>query len=326
MSTGTYPDVPALQEERNGRWTRATTALNAGGITVNEFCAEVGLEDKGPAGEYYLRSMAIVEVPAKTGRKPDVEPVEPEPVEEVEPIEEEPEDEEEMPQDEEKKSYGSFIIRMISQETNEVEDTLEKYVVTLDELQDRYRMAFKVKPTPDEIRRKHERIITADMKSYFSDELSRIKKAIGKKGLSDIADAFWEHEDDILWKLLLKRLLASTLSGAMIALDGLMEMGVGVEWALVNQAAIAWASKYSYQLVKQINDTSQKFLQSAIPEWINSGAPLDVLIEQLAPTFGEVRASMIGVTEVTGRMRKGNYDYLERIGSCLWKSMDDGGR
>jgi protein gp37 len=34
--------VPALQEERNKRWTRATAALQAGGITVHEFCAEVG--------------------------------------------------------------------------------------------------------------------------------------------------------------------------------------------------------------------------------------------------------------------------------------------
>jgi SPP1 gp7 family putative phage head morphogenesis protein len=166
--------------------------------------------------------------------------------------------------------------------------------------------SLKAKPSPDEIRRKHERIITTDMKAYFGDELVRIRKAIGKKELTDIANAFWEHEDDILWKLLLKRLLASALSGAMIALDGLMEMGIGVEWALVNQAAVQWASKYSYQLARSINDTSQKFLQSAIPEWINSGSPLDVLIEQLTPTFGEVRANLIGVTEVTRSYAEGN--------------------
>lgn len=63
-------NIPALQEERNGRWARATTALQAGAITVNEFCFEVGLPNKGLPGEVYLRGMATVEVPAKTGVRP----------------------------------------------------------------------------------------------------------------------------------------------------------------------------------------------------------------------------------------------------------------
>jgi HK97 family phage portal protein len=68
-----YSRVSALQEERNQRWTRATSAASAGLITVNEFCLEVGLPDKGVAGEVYLRGMATVEVPAKTGVRPTVE-------------------------------------------------------------------------------------------------------------------------------------------------------------------------------------------------------------------------------------------------------------
>jgi hypothetical protein len=95
-----FEDVPALQEDRNARWTRGTTALQAGGITVNEFCKEVGLDDKGPAGEYYLRSMAIVEVPAKTGRKPDPEPVVMEPQTEETPEEPEEDESEETPDEE----------------------------------------------------------------------------------------------------------------------------------------------------------------------------------------------------------------------------------
>ncbi len=63
-----FSRVPALQEERNERWKRATEAFRSGAITVNEFCEEVGLPTKGPAGEVYLRSATMVEVPAKTVR------------------------------------------------------------------------------------------------------------------------------------------------------------------------------------------------------------------------------------------------------------------
>lgn len=44
--------VPALQEERNSRWQRATVAWNAGAITNNEFRAEVGLPER-PEGDVF---------------------------------------------------------------------------------------------------------------------------------------------------------------------------------------------------------------------------------------------------------------------------------
>ena len=61
-----FSEVPALQEDRDSRWKRATEALRAGGITVNEFYAEVGLPDRGPAGDVYLRPMVVVETPASS--------------------------------------------------------------------------------------------------------------------------------------------------------------------------------------------------------------------------------------------------------------------
>ncbi|CAK0775071.1 hypothetical protein CCP3SC1AL1_770005 [Gammaproteobacteria bacterium] len=62
--------VAAFQEENNEKWRRATDALRSGGITVNQFQAEVGLPDRGTAGEVYLRPLNVVEVPAKgTGEK-----------------------------------------------------------------------------------------------------------------------------------------------------------------------------------------------------------------------------------------------------------------
>ncbi len=48
-----YSDVPALQEDRDSRWVRATNAWNANAITRNEFYKEVGLAELGDKGEMY---------------------------------------------------------------------------------------------------------------------------------------------------------------------------------------------------------------------------------------------------------------------------------
>ncbi len=52
-----YSNVWSFQEERTAKWTRAGAALRDGGITVNEFRREVGMEDIGRAGEVFLRAM-----------------------------------------------------------------------------------------------------------------------------------------------------------------------------------------------------------------------------------------------------------------------------
>lgn len=58
-----FSGVPALQEERNSRWKRATDAFNAGAITINEFRVEIGLSPVGPKGDVYIRNPAFVEIP-----------------------------------------------------------------------------------------------------------------------------------------------------------------------------------------------------------------------------------------------------------------------
>lgn len=66
--------VPALRDDQDALWKRASDAFRAGAITLNEFYTQVGEEGIGPAGEIYLRSVASIEVPKKTGR-PMPEPI-----------------------------------------------------------------------------------------------------------------------------------------------------------------------------------------------------------------------------------------------------------
>lgn len=57
-----FTKVPALQEERNARWSRATAAFTGGVITRNMALEEMGLENVGAEGEVFIQSIAVTEV------------------------------------------------------------------------------------------------------------------------------------------------------------------------------------------------------------------------------------------------------------------------
>lgn len=279
--------VNALQEDRNKRWQRATAALSAGGILVNEFRAEVGLSDMGPAGNMFLRSTATVEVPAETGVRETPEP-----------------------------------ITEIPENTGEDEDTEEE-----PEGETGGKSAKAKQPNDEQIRLRHEKAISKGMITFFDEQLGRVEKELKKvkaepklefiRGnvtevevkliTSDILSVeWWAEEDNRLYKWLLPLIHAAGMAGAESALNYLLDMGIGLDWAIINQEALKWAQTYTYPLVKGINATTKAVLQTAVSDWINSGAPLDTLIEQLRPTFGPVRADMIGVTETTRSLANGN--------------------
>lgn len=283
-----YNAVPALQEDANLRWTRSITALQAGGITVNEFRGEVGLPDTGAAGDIYLRGLSVVEVPAKTGRRveqPEGDQ-EPEDTDDTEGAQE-PDDQEQQP--------GGKSVKAASS------------------------------GAPDDIiRKRYERALRGDMIEFFSGQLTRIRRALAKKGLSDIAAAFWEHEDSLLWKVLLRSILAATIAAAGDALDDVV--GANVDWTLINTAARAWANTYSYDLVKEINGTTRRFLTTEVSNWIDTGEPLGTLIDALTPSFGPVRAEMIAVTEVTRSFAEGNaiaWGQSGLVARVTWMTTED---
>lgn len=70
--------------------------------------------------------------------------------------------------------------------------------------------------------------------------------------------------------------------------------------AIVNEAATAWARTYTQELVRGLTETTRKVIQQAIEMYANTpGMTLADLTELLIPAFGEYRARMIAVTEIT---------------------------
>lgn len=120
-----------------------------------------------------------------------------------------------------------------------------------------------------------------------------------------VGSAFWGHEVEILHKVLFPLVRESVQDGVEEGL-GHLSADIAIDWNLVNSRVVTFAEGYAFTLATQITGTTEKVFQEAYSEWIASGAPLQDLIDELAPMFGGVRAEMIAVTEVTRLFAEGN--------------------
>ncbi len=68
--------------------------------------------------------------------------------------------------------------------------------------------------------------------------------------------------------------------GVSVAVDQLDNIGFGFDWTLASTRAAEWASRYSYELVGGITETTRTRLAAAVTEWVNNGEALPSLIPQ----------------------------------------------
>ncbi len=113
---------------------------------------------------------------------------------------------------------------------------------------------------------------------------------------------------------------------------GLLAMTVGVHFdvAAISTEALAWADRYSFQLVRGITDTTRKLLQQATSTFISApGMTREQLEALIAPAFGPVRAEMIATTEVTRAYSEATNEqqkWLEGAGvrmRRIWQTLQD---
>ena len=143
-----------------------------------------------------------------------------------------------------------------------------------------------------------------------------------------LGEAFWDDERIKLFEILFPIISSSTVKGAAsgIELFGLAELGV--DFTLVNQAAIDFAATHTADVVAQITDTNIRAFVDAFNPWLESGEPLSALIDTLIRTggYGSVRAEMIAVTETTRAFAQGNviaWKETELVEAKLWQTAQD---
>ncbi|HUW15105.1 MAG TPA: hypothetical protein VM537_35630, partial [Anaerolineae bacterium] len=125
--------------------------------------------------------------------------------------------------------------------------------------------------------------------------------------------------DVVLWdrvyQWLFGAMLPSVEDAAMLGVEmTAAQVGIGIDWTLVNVDAVAWARHHVGELVSNINGTTKKALQQHITSWMESGDPLDKLVGRLEPMFGKNRAQLIASTEVTNSFAEGQLQAASAAG------------
>ena len=93
------------------------------------------------------------------------------------------------------------------------------------------------------------------------------------------------------------------------AKDGIIlfseKVTIGMDYTLTNTRAADWARKYSYELVKGIDDTTRQALQSAISNFVETpGMTIGDTMNQLP--FSGQRSVMVATTEITRAYAQAN--------------------
>lgn len=108
------------------------------------------------------------------------------------------------------------------------------------------------------------------------------------------------------------------------------EFEFGIDPTVFEPMAYEWAKEYSYELVQGINETTKQTISDAVARYIETeGATNQDLFDWLEPAFGEVRAEMIAITEVTRAYAEADtlyQNYLEAQGVQtvrVWLTSED---
>ena len=88
-------------------------------------------------------------------------------------------------------------------------------------------------------------------------------------------------------------------------------VNIGMDYTMINDRALEWAQTYSYNLIGKatggIDATTRNMVSNVISRFVDTpGFTIGDAINQLSETFGETRARMIAVTEITRAYAQGN--------------------
>lgn len=88
---------------------------------------------------------------------------------------------------------------------------------------------------------------------------------------------------------------------------------IAIDWELLAREAYNFAKQYIFDLIRNVDATTQKYVQEAVSKWIASGEPLDSLKRDFEAIFHDpVRADNIAETESTRAFATGAAERYQR--------------
>ena len=102
---------------------------------------------------------------------------------------------------------------------------------------------------------------------------------------------------------------------------------LGFNWNLANQEAIDFIQKYAFNLIKRLNDTTKRDIQSALLDWLATGGTQSQLEERIRQVVkSPVRARAISSTESTRAFSEGAQERYKQAGvkKVQWRTVNVG--
>ena len=180
-------------------------------------------------------------------------------------------------------------------------------------------------PNRDELEGKIARLVGKLTREQMRELMDRLGD---EPDMSKLPQEFWEVTGLRISTELRPHLADIYLASAQRFMDS-YPVG-GVDWTLVNETALDWARRYSFELVNGLNENSrarvahsvnrytqtiaelQRTLQGNITDYWR-GQTMGELEASLATTFGPVRAEMIAITEVTRSAVEGEREMVAEL-------------
>lgn len=136
--------------------------------------------------------------------------------------------------------------------------------------------------------------------------------------INPLPDNFWEGESETLYNILLPLFTKAARDSALSSFNNLVaSVDIGVSWDVVNSVATIWAEQHTAEVVRSVSRTSMAAFLENFDPWVQSGEPLSALIDALEPFYGQVRAEMVAVTEVTRAYALGNISAWSSTGVVI---------
>lgn len=176
----------------------------------------------------------------------------------------------------------------------------------------------------DELERKLAKLISKNQRA----ELDKLMNMLGDPpNIYNVPETYWTNG----WKELSKEVEPVMMNIFMAQSEALMDdIGIGVDWGLVNTTALNWSAAHSEEILKKLFNTTYEGLTETIPQFYERGWTLGDLETALERWYSPRRAEMIAITETTRAAVEGEKALVELLKEesgiemiPIWKTSKD---
>lgn len=177
-------------------------------------------------------------------------------------------------------------------------------------------------------RSKYEIELTRIMARLLSAYAGRLLELLGDPpNLANLPPDFWQNESEVMVAALRPFLEQVYLDSARAMMGSTVS---AIDWALVNQAAVDWASTYTFNLIQGLFQTDIGALQRALAAYYQAPTTMGELTARILQIIASpIRAEMIAVTEVTRAAAEGERAIAAGLAkqgivmTPIWKTNND---